>query len=86
MPKSSPEEFQNQLKHLKNYRRTKKSEKVTLIMSKSSPGGAHRRGDLKWPPNEYRQQSELENEARRALALGPAFRPKRVNKVVRTFC
>lgn len=50
-----------------------------------STGGAHRRGDQRWPPTEYKQQAELENEARRQLALGPAFRPKRVNKVVRTF-
>lgn len=44
-------------------------------------GGAHRRGDSKWPPAEYKQQSELDNEERRRIALGPAFRPKRVNKV-----
>jgi hypothetical protein len=50
-----------------------------------STGGANRRGDLRWPPVEYKQQSEMENEARRQLAMGPAFRPKRVNKVVRTF-
>jgi hypothetical protein len=50
-----------------------------------STGGANKRGDQRWPPNDVRQQSELDNEARRQIALGPAFRPKRVNKVVRTF-
>jgi hypothetical protein len=50
-----------------------------------STGGANRRGDLRWPPTEYKQQADEENVARRQLALGPAFRPKRVNKVVRTF-
>ena len=43
------------------------------------------RGDTKWPPTEYKKQAEVENEERRKLALGPVFRPKRVNKVVRTF-
>lgn len=43
------------------------------------------RGDKKWPPTEYKMQAEIENEERRKLALGPVFRPKRVNKVVRTF-
>lgn len=37
-------------------------------------------GDQKWPPEEYKKQSEIENEQRRQLALGPAFRPRRVNK------
>lgn len=48
-------------------------------------GGVNRRGDTKWPPTDCKQQSDLDNEARRRIALGPAFRPKRVNKVVRTF-
>ncbi len=48
-------------------------------------GGANRRGDAKWPPESYKQQSEVDNEARRRLALGPAFRPKRVNRVIRSF-
>lgn len=39
------------------------------------------RGDQKWPPTETKQQMELENEARRKLAQGPAFRPKRAQKV-----
>ncbi|XP_070501626.1 uncharacterized protein [Chironomus tepperi] len=43
-------------------------------------GGANMRGDIKWPPTEYKMQAEIENEQRRKLALGPAFRPKRVNK------
>ncbi|CAD6216168.1 GSCOCG00004386001-RA-CDS [Cotesia congregata] len=38
------------------------------------------RGDLKWPPESVKQQSELENQARMALAKGPACRPRRVNK------
>lgn len=40
------------------------------------------RGDQKWPPEEYKKQSEIDNEQRRKLALGPAFRPRRVNKVI----
>jgi hypothetical protein len=43
------------------------------------------RGDQKWPPAEYKAQSEQENEERRKIAQGPAFRPKRVNKVIRHF-
>ncbi|XP_055315458.1 putative mediator of RNA polymerase II transcription subunit 26 isoform X2 [Sitodiplosis mosellana] len=43
-------------------------------------GGGNMRGDNKWPPEEYKKQSEIENEQRRQLALGPAFRPRRVNK------
>lgn len=39
------------------------------------------RGDLKWPPPEYKKQSEIDNEQRRQLAQGPACRPRRVNKV-----
>lgn len=39
------------------------------------------RGDQKWPPQEYKAQSEVDNEARRKLAHGPAFRPRRVQKV-----
>lgn len=45
-------------------------------------GGGNMRGDQKWPPEEYKKQSEIENEQRRQLALGPAFRPRRVNKVI----
>jgi hypothetical protein len=43
-------------------------------------GGVNMRGDQKWPPAEYKAQSEQENEERRKIAQGPAFRPKRVNK------
>uniref|UniRef100_A0A336LSK4 CSON015036 protein n=1 Tax=Culicoides sonorensis TaxID=179676 RepID=A0A336LSK4_CULSO len=43
-------------------------------------GGSNMRGDQKWPPVETKQQIELENEARRKLAQGPAFRPKRAQK------
>ena len=48
-------------------------------------GGLHMRGDQKWPPQECKQQAVEENEARKQIAMGPAFRPKRVNKVIRTF-
>lgn len=39
------------------------------------------RGDQKWPPQEYKLQSEIDNEARRRLAQGPVLRPRRVQKV-----
>lgn len=39
------------------------------------------RGDQKWPPQEYKLQSEIDNEARRQLAQGPVLRPRRVQKV-----
>ena len=42
------------------------------------------RGDQKWPPQDYKQ-SEVENENRRQLALGPVFRPRRVQKVNQFF-
>ncbi|KAJ6642023.1 hypothetical protein Bhyg_06969 [Pseudolycoriella hygida] len=38
------------------------------------------RGDQKWPPQEYKLQSEIDNEARRRLAQGPILRPRRVQK------
>ncbi|PSN46653.1 hypothetical protein C0J52_07078 [Blattella germanica] len=47
--------------------------------------GPKMRGDEKWPPTAYKQQAEAENEARRALAKGPAFRPKKVKKDYSTF-
>lgn len=43
------------------------------------------RGDQKWPPEEYKRQSEIDNEERRKLALGPACRPRRVHKVINKF-
>lgn len=43
------------------------------------------RGDQKWPPEDVKRQSEVENEQRRQLALGPAFRPRKVNKVINLF-
>ncbi|XP_053687260.1 putative mediator of RNA polymerase II transcription subunit 26 [Sabethes cyaneus] len=43
-------------------------------------GGTNMRGDQKWPPAEYKKQSELENEERRRLAQQPAFRPRKVQK------
>lgn len=39
------------------------------------------RGDQKWPPENVRSQAEIENEQRRRVAAGPAFRPRRANKV-----
>jgi hypothetical protein len=44
-------------------------------------GGSNMRGDQKWPPEEVKKQSEIDNEHRKALAQGPVFRPKRVAKV-----
>lgn len=46
-------------------------------------GGGNMRGDQKWPPENYaKRQSDIDNEQRRQLALGPATRPRRVNKVI----
>lgn len=46
-------------------------------------GGTNMRGDQKWPPEEHvKRQSDIDNEQRRLLALGPATRPRRVNKVI----
>lgn len=42
--------------------------------------GVRMRGDEKWPPTAYKMQAAAENEARKALAKGPAFRPKKVHK------
>lgn len=58
---------------------------IHVINKRIFSGGAHRRGDTKWPPAEYKKQAELDNEERLRLAKGPIFRPKRVDKVVRTF-
>nr|BAN20719.1 conserved hypothetical protein [Riptortus pedestris] len=46
----------------------------------SVQGGARMRGDQKWPPESVKQQTEAENAARIALAKGPAFRPRKVQK------
>lgn len=43
-------------------------------------GGSNMRGDQKWPPEEYKRQSEVDNEERRKLAQEPAFRPRRQQK------
>jgi hypothetical protein len=43
-------------------------------------GGTNMRGDQKWPPQEYKLQSEIDNEARRRLAQGRLLRPRRVQK------
>lgn len=48
-------------------------------------GGSNMRGDQKWPPEEVKRQSEIENELRRQVALGPATRPRRVNKDYSSF-
>lgn len=46
-------------------------------------GGTNMRGDQKWPPEDHvKRQSDIDNEQRRLLALGPATRPRRVNKVI----
>ena len=47
--------------------------------------GPKMRGDEKWPPTAYKEQAAAENEARKALAKGPAFRPKKVKKDYRSF-
>lgn len=39
------------------------------------------RGDLKWPPPEYKEAAAKENEERRKLALGPVCRPRKVARV-----
>ncbi|XP_017133746.1 mediator of RNA polymerase II transcription subunit 15 isoform X6 [Drosophila elegans] len=46
----------------------------------SYQGGSKLRGDLKWPPPEYKEAAARENEERRQLALGPVCRPRRVNR------
>lgn len=51
----------------------------------SVQGGARMRGDQKWPPESVKQQSAAENEARVALAKGPAFRPRKVKKDYTSF-
>ncbi|KAH8361548.1 hypothetical protein KR084_007629 [Drosophila pseudotakahashii] len=47
----------------------------------SYQGGSKLRGDLKWPPPEYKEAAARENEERRQLALGPVCRPRRINRV-----
>lgn len=39
------------------------------------------RGDLKWPPPEYKEAAARENEERRQIAMGPACRPRKTNRV-----
>lgn len=51
----------------------------------SVQGGARMRGDQKWPPESVKQQTAAENEARVALAKGPAFRPRKVKKDYTSF-
>jgi len=50
-------------------------------LSLKIPGGSKLRGDLKWPPPEYKEAAARENEERRQLALGPVCRPRRINRV-----
>ncbi|SPP87451.1 Hypothetical predicted protein [Drosophila guanche] len=45
----------------------------------SYQGGSKLRGDLKWPPPEYKEAAARENEERRQLALGPVCRPRKNN-------
>ncbi|XP_030570563.1 putative uncharacterized protein DDB_G0271606 isoform X2 [Drosophila novamexicana] len=51
----------------------------------SYQGGSKLRGDLKWPPPEYKEAAARENEERRLLALGPVCRPRRVNRDYTSF-
>ncbi|XP_075216846.1 uncharacterized protein LOC142322079 isoform X2 [Lycorma delicatula] len=48
-------------------------------------GGHRMRGDDKWPPEDYKQQAAAENEARLAIAKGPAFRPRKIQKDYSSF-
>uniref|UniRef100_A0A1A9WG47 Zasp-like motif domain-containing protein n=1 Tax=Glossina brevipalpis TaxID=37001 RepID=A0A1A9WG47_9MUSC len=43
-------------------------------------GGSNMRGDLKWPPPEYKEAAARENEERRQIAKGPAFRPRKTHR------
>ncbi|XP_034946436.1 uncharacterized protein [Chelonus insularis] len=45
-----------------------------------APTSGVMRGDMKWPPESVKQQTEAENRARMELAKGPTFRPRRVHK------
>ncbi|XP_034657400.1 mediator of RNA polymerase II transcription subunit 12 isoform X3 [Drosophila subobscura] len=51
----------------------------------SYQGGSNLRGDLKWPPPEYKEAAARENEERRQLALGPVCRPRKVNRDYTSF-
>lgn len=42
------------------------------------------RGDLKWPPAEYKEAAARENEVRRQIARGPVCRPRKVHRVSRS--
>lgn len=48
--------------------------------TKADRGQMRMRGDEKWPPTAYKERAAAENEARIALAKGPAFRPKKIRK------
>ena len=40
------------------------------------------RGDKKWPPEQTKQQMVDDEEEQKKIAQGPAFKPKKVPKVV----
>uniref|UniRef100_T1H9T3 Uncharacterized protein n=1 Tax=Rhodnius prolixus TaxID=13249 RepID=T1H9T3_RHOPR len=48
---------------------------VSQPVTATVQGGTRMRGDQKWPPESVKQQAAAENEARVALAKGPACRP-----------
>lgn len=48
-------------------------------------GGTNMRGDQKWPPQDTKRPSDIDNEERRKLALGPVCRPRRAQKVINLF-
>ncbi|KAM7358039.1 uncharacterized protein ACRADG_003147 isoform 3-T4 [Cochliomyia hominivorax] len=50
-----------------------------------SIGGSNMRGDLKWPPPEYKEAAAKENEERRKLAMGPVCRPRKVHRDYTSF-
>lgn len=48
-------------------------------------GGSNMRGDQKWPPASVKAQVDQENEQRKLIAKGPAFRPRKVQKDYSSF-
>ncbi|XP_073985737.1 uncharacterized protein isoform X3 [Rhodnius prolixus] len=58
---------------------------VSQPVTATVQGGTRMRGDQKWPPESVKQQAAAENEARVALAKGPACRPRKVKKDYSTF-
>lgn len=43
------------------------------------------RGDKKWPPENTKKQMVEEVEEQKKIAEGPLFRPKKPNKVIKSF-